>query len=146
MRAPRRSSFTKKNSYIHPKYHISEVSVTKKFQENSYSTHKSAARESTNIYTIECIYRKDNAQKATTTGVSPKMRWRCTKRAARARTALLIIVPSHPVEFLHPRMREDPFQRPSELELELIQTQMTQKPMLRAEVGVRVRCAKQSKC
>ena len=29
-----------------------------------------------------------------------------------------------------------------ELELELIQTQMTQKPMLRAEVGTRVRCAK----
>ena len=26
-------------------------------------------------------------------------------------------------------------------ELELIQTQMTQKPMLRAEVGMRVRCA-----
>ena len=31
-----------------------------------------------------------------------------------------------------------------ELELELIQTQMTQKPMLRAEVGMRVRCAKQA--
>ena len=31
--------------------------------------------------------------------------------------------------------------RPIELELELIQTQMTQKPMLRAEVGMRVRCA-----
>jgi len=29
----------------------------------------------------------------------------------------------------------------AELELELIQTQMTQKPMLRAEVGMRVRCA-----
>ena len=28
-----------------------------------------------------------------------------------------------------------------ELELELIHTQMTQKPMLRAEVGMRVRCA-----
>ena len=28
-----------------------------------------------------------------------------------------------------------------ELELELIQTQMTQKPMLRAEAGMRVRCA-----
>ena len=28
-----------------------------------------------------------------------------------------------------------------ELELELIQTQMTPKPMLRAEVGMRVRCA-----
>ena len=28
-----------------------------------------------------------------------------------------------------------------ELELELIQTQMTQKPMLRAEVRMRVRCA-----
>jgi len=28
-----------------------------------------------------------------------------------------------------------------ELELELIQTQMTQKSMLRAEVGMRVRCA-----
>ena len=27
-----------------------------------------------------------------------------------------------------------------ELELELIQTQMTQKPVLRAEVGMRVRC------
>jgi len=32
-------------------------------------------------------------------GVVTKMRWRCTKRAARARTALLIIVPSHPVNF-----------------------------------------------
>jgi len=32
----------------------------------------------------------------------------------------------------------------NELELELIQTQMTQKPMLRAEVGMRVRCAKQA--
>jgi len=30
---------------------------------------------------------------------------------------------------------------PIELELELMQTQMTQKPMLRAEVGMRVRCA-----
>ena len=30
---------------------------------------------------------------------------------------------------------------PPSLELELIQTQMTQKPMLRAEVGMRVRCA-----
>jgi len=29
----------------------------------------------------------------------------------------------------------------AELELELIQTQMTQKPMLRAEAGMRVRCA-----
>jgi hypothetical protein len=29
----------------------------------------------------------------------------------------------------------------SSLELELIQTQMAQKPMLRAEVGMRVRCA-----
>ena len=28
-----------------------------------------------------------------------------------------------------------------ELELELIQTQMAQKPMLRTEVGMRVRCA-----
>ena len=28
----------------------------------------------------------------------------------------------------------------AELELDLIQTQMTQKPMLRAEVGMRVRC------
>jgi len=28
-----------------------------------------------------------------------------------------------------------------ELELELIQTQMAQKPMLREEVGMRVRCA-----
>jgi len=33
------------------------------------------------------------------------------------------------------------FTMPSELELELIQTQMAQKPMLRAEVGMRVRCA-----
>ena len=32
-------------------------------------------------------------------------------------------------------------QNNKELELELIQTQMTQKPMLRAEVGMRVRCA-----
>ena len=31
--------------------------------------------------------------------------------------------------------------RTQELELELIQTQMTQKPMLWAEVGMRVRCA-----
>ena len=29
----------------------------------------------------------------------------------------------------------------AELELELTQTQMAQKPMLRAEVGMRVRCA-----
>ena len=33
-----------------------------------------------------------------------------------------------------------PFE-PLELELELMQTQMAQKPMLRAEVGMRVRCA-----
>ena len=32
------------------------------------------------------------------------------------------------------------YKRPS-CELELIQTQMAQKPMLRAEVGMRVRCA-----
>ena len=31
------------------------------------------------------------------------------------------------------------------LELELIQTQMTQKPMLRVEVGMRVRCVAQTK-
>ena len=31
------------------------------------------------------------------------------------------------------------------LELELIQTQMAQKPMLRAEVGMRVRCVAQTK-
>ena len=31
-----------------------------------------------------------------------------------------------------------------QLELELIQTQMTQKPMLRAEVGMRVRCANEA--
>jgi hypothetical protein len=31
-----------------------------------------------------------------------------------------------------------------ELELELIQSQMTQKPMLREEVGMRVRCANNS--
>ena len=31
--------------------------------------------------------------------------------------------------------------RGDELELELIQTQMAQKPILRAEVGMRVRCA-----
>jgi hypothetical protein len=31
--------------------------------------------------------------------------------------------------------------KPLELELELIQTQMAQKPMLRAEVGMRVHCA-----
>jgi hypothetical protein len=34
-------------------------------------------------------------------------------------------------------------QPPTELELELIQTQMTQKPMLRAEVGVCVAQTKQ---
>jgi hypothetical protein len=33
------------------------------------------------------------------------------------------------------------YSRLTELELELIQTQMAQKPMLRAEVGMRVRCA-----
>ena len=33
------------------------------------------------------------------------------------------------------------FQLRYELELELIQTQMTKKPKLRAEVGMRVRCA-----
>ena len=35
----------------------------------------------------------------------------------------------------------DPQRRIFELELELIQTQMAQEPMLRAEVGMRVRCA-----
>ena len=38
-----------------------------------------------------------------------------------------------------PPARAHPLQ--PKLELELIQTQMTQKPMLRAEVGMRVRCA-----
>ena len=37
--------------------------------------------------------------------------------------------------------REEARESMAELELELIQTQMTQKPMLRAEVGMRVRCA-----
>ena len=36
---------------------------------------------------------------------------------------------------------QPPYYEPRELELERIQTQMTQKPMLRAEVGMRVRCA-----
>ena len=39
---------------------------------------------------------------------------------------------------LQPR---DPSFVSKKLELELIQTQMAQKPMLRAEVGMRVRCA-----
>ena len=42
------------------------------FQENNYSTHKSAARESTNMYTTECIYPKDQAPKHTTGGLSQK--------------------------------------------------------------------------
>ena len=33
------------------------------------------------------------------------------------------------------------FAQRTRIELELIQTQMAQKPMLRAEVGMRVRCA-----
>ena len=49
----------------------------------------------------------------------------------------------------HNKHQQSPALRPTnsnfvnrvELELELIQTQMTQKPMLRAEVGMRVRCA-----
>ena len=36
---------------------------------------------------------------------------------------------------------EDRVGTPVELELELIQSQLAQKPMLRAEVGMRVRCA-----
>jgi hypothetical protein len=67
-----------------------------------------------------------------------------------------------PIDF-HSRIRDDicPFRhercvqveiimgtrikgRKLELELELIQTQMAQKPMLRAEVGMRVRCAKKA--
>jgi hypothetical protein len=35
----------------------------------------------------------------------------------------------------------DSFYTMGEIELVLIQTQMTQKPMLRAEEGMRVRCA-----
>jgi hypothetical protein len=42
-----------------------------------------------------------------------------------SQTAIHLIIASHGIE----------------LELELIQTQMAQKPMLRAEVGMRVRCA-----
>ena len=41
------------------------------------------------------------------------------------------------MHFFHPHCRHEGL----ELELELIQTQMAQKPMLRAEVGMRVRCA-----
>ena len=54
--------------------------------------------------------------------VSPEPRARCTQGLASA--------------LLHLALRTA-----SELELELIQPQMTQKPMLRAEVGMRVRCA-----
>ena len=43
-------------------------------------------------------------------------------------------------EGTHPRASQGRVLR-CELELELIQTQMAQKPMLRAEVGMRVRCA-----
>jgi len=39
------------------------------------------------------------------------------------------------------RFHGEQFIQDFELELELIQTQMAQKPMLRAEVGMRVRCA-----
>ena len=45
-----------------------------------------------------------------------------------------VLTVAFPVEFLVIPNR-------GELELELIQTQMAQKPMLRAEVGMRVRCA-----
>ena len=42
----------------------------------------------------------------------------------------------------HPYLRLQNQKRTgAKLELELIQTQMAQKPMLRAEVGMRVRCA-----
>ena len=41
-------------------------------KEYNYSTHRSAARESTNIYTAECIYPKDQAPKHTTGGLSQK--------------------------------------------------------------------------
>ena len=37
--------------------------------------------------------------------------------------------------------RERPVNPKGLLEIELIRTQMTQKPVLRAEVGIRVRCA-----
>ena len=41
----------------------------------------------------------------------------------------------------HEQLTVSTFELELELELELIQTQMAQKPMLRAEVGMRVRCA-----
>ena len=44
----------------------------------------------------------------------------------------------HGVYYLEARSR---IEQKHKLELELIQTQMAQKPMLRAEVGMRVRCA-----
>jgi len=42
---------------------------------------------------------------------------------------------------LKTQIDDNPDEIRKELELELIQIQMTQKPMLRAEVGMRVRCA-----
>ena len=44
------------------------------------------------------------------------------------------------IELIQTQMTQKPMLR-AEIELELIQTQMAQKPMLRAEVGMRVRCA-----
>ena len=57
------------------------------------------------ICTIQCIYWKNKAQGIKTHNhrVLTEVCWRCTKQAARARSALLIVVPSHPVKFPLPR-------------------------------------------
>jgi len=65
-----------------------------------YSTQKRVLPERALIYTQQSVFtEKTKHQKPQPHGVVTKMRWRYTKRAARARTALLIIVPSHPVNF-----------------------------------------------
>ena len=74
-----------------------------KFQENNYSSHKSAARENTNTYRTECIYPKDKAPKPKhTTAGCHKNVLKSHQTAPRARTVLLNLVRTHPVKFTFP--------------------------------------------
>jgi len=71
------------------------------------------------------------------------MRIAITETHTRARSSSRSEVPQPPqrTEKLIQRILRSSSEMKCRLELELIQTQMTQKPMLRVEVGMHVRCA-----
>jgi len=78
----------------------------RKVQENNCSTHKSAAKESTNIYTTECIYQKTKHQNTQPAGCHQNVlkSHQTGRQGPHCITALLNLVRTHPVKFTFPEL------------------------------------------